>query len=57
MEAAVQPIEENLWWVIPGKLAGVRINNYLQTLSKAELREAQITFLQNLAGESIGDHV
>jgi atypical dual specificity phosphatase len=23
-EQATQPIEENLWWVIPGKLAGVR---------------------------------
>jgi protein-tyrosine phosphatase len=23
-EQAIQPIEENLWWVIPGKLAGVR---------------------------------
>lgn len=25
MEQAVQPIEKNLWWVIPGKLAGVRM--------------------------------
>ena len=24
IEQAVQPISENLWWVIPGKLAGVR---------------------------------
>lgn len=24
MEQAIQPIEKNLWWVIPGKLAGVR---------------------------------
>lgn len=24
MEEAIQPISENLWWVIPGKLAGVR---------------------------------
>jgi atypical dual specificity phosphatase len=23
-EQSIQPIEENLWWVIPGKLAGVR---------------------------------
>ena len=23
-EQAIQPIAENLWWVIPGKLAGVR---------------------------------
>lgn len=23
----VQPIDENLWWVIPGKLAGVRMPN------------------------------
>ncbi len=23
-QQAIQPIEENLWWVIPGKLAGVR---------------------------------
>lgn len=23
-EPAIQPIEENLWWIIPGKLAGVR---------------------------------
>ncbi len=24
MEQPIQPIEKNLWWVIPGKLAGVR---------------------------------
>jgi atypical dual specificity phosphatase len=24
MEEQHQPISENLWWVIPGKLAGVR---------------------------------
>jgi len=24
MQQPIQPIEENLWWVIPGKLAGVR---------------------------------
>ena len=24
MEQPIQPIQENLWWVIPGKLAGVR---------------------------------
>ena len=24
MEQSLQPIQENLWWVIPGKLAGVR---------------------------------
>lgn len=24
IEQPVQPISENLWWVIPGKLAGVR---------------------------------
>lgn len=24
IEAEVQPIAENLWWVLPGKLAGVR---------------------------------
>ncbi len=24
MAAHLQPIQENLWWVIPGKLAGVR---------------------------------
>ncbi len=24
MEPIIQPIEENVWWVIPAKLAGVR---------------------------------
>ncbi len=26
-EQAIQPIEENLWWVIPGQLAGMRKPN------------------------------
>jgi atypical dual specificity phosphatase len=35
MEQATQPIVENLWWVIPGKLAGVR------KPTAAELKELQ----------------
>ncbi|MBD1852593.1 dual specificity protein phosphatase family protein [Leptolyngbya sp. FACHB-711] len=36
-EQAIQPIEENLWWVIPGKLAGVRqpVGEELSTLQAA----------------------
>ena len=35
MEQVTQPIVENLWWVIPGKLAGVR------KPTAAELKELQ----------------
>ena len=35
MEQATRPIVENLWWVIPGKLAGVR------KPTAAELKELQ----------------
>ena len=35
MEQQSEPIVENLWWVIPGKLAGVR------KPTAAELRELQ----------------
>lgn len=60
-----QPISENLWWVLPNKLAGVRKPYLISTGSSfddamqiiqsvnpnVKLRGAQITFLQGLVGE------
>lgn len=73
MEQLIQPISENLWWIIPGKLAGVRkpapeeiaelqaagVGAIVSVMddpanldanSQVEWREAQMTFLQTLAG-------
>jgi hypothetical protein len=35
-EPPIQPIAENLWWVIPGKLAGVRKPTILELLEACD---------------------
>jgi hypothetical protein len=39
IEQPIQPIDKNLWWVIPGKLAGVRKPNSEET---SELQAAGV---------------
>lgn len=53
IEPPVQPILENLWWVIPGKLAGVRkpiaMTHLLIRLSQAQVRELEVAHLEELS--------